>query len=97
MIDQRKSATAHWIRVVVSALLLICILIIVAAPAIDLPQTALRTQHIGCRGAVHATVLMLTFPSSFASRLIRCAFGISPDAFSSSRSHRLSISCLLLC
>lgn len=85
-------------RALVCAVLVVCVLIIVIAPQVDLPPTALRAAHrLVVPSLLHLAALALAFTFPVHAGPATLGFTALREAPSPSLLSPLSILCILLC
>ncbi|HKF20093.1 MAG TPA: hypothetical protein VKE93_00915 [Candidatus Angelobacter sp.] len=85
-------------RAVVCAILLLCVLIIVIAPQVDLPPTALRTaQRLILPLLIQLAALVLVFTAPIQANQTTLVFTSLRETSSPPVLSPLSVICVLLC
>jgi hypothetical protein len=97
MLFSSQGAKSHRMQVVVCALLLVCILVIVIAPEVDLLPTTLRTQRLASVALIQLAVLAMVFVLGIHAGRSRLEFTYSCETPARPLLSRLSVICTRLC
>jgi len=92
-----QAARSSGLKVFVCVVLLVCVLIIVIAPEVDLPPTTLRAQHAISSLLIQLAALAFAFSLRIQTSRSRLDFVFLRETHSRPLLTRLSIICARLC